>query len=158
MNFNATFFGQLIAFAVFIWFCMKFVWPVLSGMIKERERHISEGLAAAEEGQRRLQEADLVLRRKHIEGRAEAALILKRAEAHGKELVARAKQQAEDEGGQLLVMAMDEIEQMKQQLCHDLQVQFATLVIEGVEQILKREVDREAHSALLDEIGARLEP
>ncbi|MCP1366253.1 F0F1 ATP synthase subunit B, partial [Halomonas sp. BBD48] len=29
MNINLTLIGQTIAFAIFVWFCMKYVWPPL---------------------------------------------------------------------------------------------------------------------------------
>ena len=49
---NLTIFGQLIAFAIFVLFCMKFVWPPLIGAINERQRKIEEGLNAAEKQKR----------------------------------------------------------------------------------------------------------
>ncbi len=50
MNINLTLFLQMIAFAVFVWFCMKFVWPPIVAALAERKTKIAEGLAAAERG------------------------------------------------------------------------------------------------------------
>ena len=57
MNFNATLIGQTITFIVFVWFCMKYIWPPLMAALEERNARISEGLAAAERGQKDLVEA-----------------------------------------------------------------------------------------------------
>ena len=48
MDLNATIIGQAIAMIGFGWFCMKYVWPPLMGMIEERQTTIADGLAAAE--------------------------------------------------------------------------------------------------------------
>ena len=60
MNINSTIIGQMIAFAFFVWFCMKFVWPPLIGAINERQRKIEEGLNAAEKAKADLASAELL--------------------------------------------------------------------------------------------------
>ena len=45
MNLNATLIGQLIAFSLFVWFCMKFVWPPLIKAIETRQANIADALA-----------------------------------------------------------------------------------------------------------------
>jgi F-type H+-transporting ATPase subunit b len=47
MNINATIIGQMIAFAIFIAFCMKYVWPPIMQALEERKKKIADGLAAA---------------------------------------------------------------------------------------------------------------
>ena len=48
MNLNATLIGQLIAFVLFVAFCMKYVWPPLIKAIEERQANIANALASAE--------------------------------------------------------------------------------------------------------------
>ena len=50
MNINATLIGQTIMFALFVWFCMKFVWPPIMAALDARNKRIADGLAAAERG------------------------------------------------------------------------------------------------------------
>ena len=47
MSINATLLGQAISFLLFVWFCMKFVWPPLMNAIEERQKKIADGLADA---------------------------------------------------------------------------------------------------------------
>ena len=54
MNINATLFGQMITFALFTWFTMKFVWPPVMQALGERQKKIADGLAAGERGQHEL--------------------------------------------------------------------------------------------------------
>jgi len=37
MDLNATFLGQLITFAVFVWFTMRYVWPPIVKAMRERQ-------------------------------------------------------------------------------------------------------------------------
>ncbi len=156
MNFNATFFGQTIAFIVFIWFCMKFVWPLLLGMIKEREKRIADGLAAAEEGEHKLAQAKARLAEALEEGKTRAADIISQAQKRGDEIIEEAKQTAKVEGARQLESARSEIEQEKEQARQDLRQQVAMLAIAGAEQILMREVDQNAHNEVLGKISADL--
>jgi len=50
MNINLTLIGQSIAFALFVIFCMKYVWPPIMAMLDERKKKIADGLAEAERG------------------------------------------------------------------------------------------------------------
>ena len=42
-------------FAVFIWFCARFIWPPLMRAIENRQKQVAEGLAAAEKGRQALE-------------------------------------------------------------------------------------------------------
>ena len=44
MNINATFLGQMIAMAFFVWFCAKYVWPPFISIMEERKKRIADGL------------------------------------------------------------------------------------------------------------------
>ncbi len=57
MDFNLTLIGQTVAMIVFVWFCMKFIWPVLMNVIEERRKNIADGIAAGEKGQKELADA-----------------------------------------------------------------------------------------------------
>ena len=54
MDINFTLFSQAAAFAVFIWFTVKFVWPPLMRAIEDRQKTIAYGLAAGERGKHQL--------------------------------------------------------------------------------------------------------
>ena len=57
MNINLTLIGQAISFAIFVWFCMKYVWPPITSALEKRKKTIADGLAAAEKGQQSLENA-----------------------------------------------------------------------------------------------------
>ena len=57
MNINLTLIGQAISFAIFVWFCMKFVWPPITSALEQRKKTIADGLSAAELGEQALEKA-----------------------------------------------------------------------------------------------------
>jgi ATP synthase F0 subunit b len=55
MNINATLIAQTIMFILFVWFCMKFVWPPIMQALSDRKKQIADGLAAGERGKQELE-------------------------------------------------------------------------------------------------------
>ncbi|MEE8463200.1 MAG: F0F1 ATP synthase subunit B, partial [Gammaproteobacteria bacterium] len=48
MDINLTLIGQAIAFIVFVYFCMKFIWPPIIQALEERQQGVADGIAAAD--------------------------------------------------------------------------------------------------------------
>jgi F-type H+-transporting ATPase subunit b len=152
VNVNATLIGQVIWFALFIWFCMKFVWPYFQRIIAERQKTIAEGLAAAERGRQSLlssaQQAEAEIRA----ARERAADILAQAEKRGAQIVEEAKAAATEEGSRMIAAAKAEIEQEVSRARETLREQVASLAVAGAEKILRREVNPQAHAELLNQL------
>ena len=156
MNFNLTLIGQTVAFIIFVWFTMAFIWPLLLRIMAEREKRIADGLAAGEKGQQRFEQAEQRYRELVEEGKQQAAEIIAQAQKRGDEIVDEAKKTAKVEGRRILEAARGEINQERETAKEDLRRQVAVLALTGAEQILMREVDRKAHTELLDKISAGL--
>ncbi len=156
MNFNATLIGQLVTFAIFVWFTMKFVWPLLLQQMQDREKRIADGLAAADEGTQKLAEAEVKLHDAIEEGKQRAAEIIAQGQKRGDEIIEEAKQTAREEGERLKAAALAEIEQERTKVKEELKSQVAALALSGAEQILMREVDKNAHNDVLGKISSAL--
>ncbi len=156
MNFNATLIGQTIAFAVFVYFCMKYVWPPIIKALEERQSKIADGLAAAEKGRHELELAEKRAKELLREGKAKSQEFIVQAQKRADEVVEASKDTAKVEGERILTAARAEIEQERQQAREELRQQVAHLAIAGAEQVLMREVDSKAHSEVLDKLGAQL--
>jgi F-type H+-transporting ATPase subunit b len=91
MNFNATLIGQSITFIVFVWFCMKFVWPPIMHALDERRKKIADGLAAADRGKREKALAEERAREILHEAKEQAGEIINRADKRAAEIVDEAK-------------------------------------------------------------------
>ena len=156
MNFNATLFGQMITFLIFVWFTFKFVWPLLLKQMQDREARIADGLAAAEKGQKSLVEAEEKSGELVSEGKQQAAGIIAQAQKRGDEIIEEAKETAREEGERIKAAAQAEIEQERTRAREELKTQVATLALAGAEQILMREVDKNAHNDVLSKISSAL--
>ena len=156
MSINLTLFGQAISLFIFVWFCMKYVWPPIINALHERETRIADGLAAADAGQDKLVEADQRLAQLVDEGKQKANEIVVQAQKRGDEILEEAKHTAREEGERLIEAAHAEIERERTQAKDQLRQEVATLALVGAERILMREVDKNAHDEILAGIGADL--
>jgi len=156
VDLNATLIGQTIAMIVFVWFCMKFVWPPLIGMIEERQIEIADGLAAAEKGARSLELADVEKVKLLDAARGQAREIIDQANTRAGGIVDEARSTADDEGERILVAARAEVVQEVNRAREELRGQVATLAVAGAEKIIGREINAATHQDLLDKLAREI--
>lgn len=156
MNMNLTLFGEAISFALFVWFCVKFIWPYVIKALEEREKRIADGLEAAEKGHHELELAEKRATEILRDGKAQSQGYITSAQKRADELIEEAKQNAQNEANRILAAGRAQIEQERQQVTQELRGQVARLAVAGAEQILLREVDQAAHKEVLDKISATL--
>lgn len=156
MNINLTMLGQTIGFAIFIFFCVKYVWPPIVQAMHERQKKIADGLAASDRANQDLELAQQRATQELREARDEAATIVEKANKRATQMVEDAKQEAREQGDRMLAQAREEIEQERQQARDALRAEVASLAIAGAEKILESSVDAKAHSEMLDKLSAQL--
>ena len=156
MDINLTIIGQTIAMIVFVAFCMKFVWPPLVHALDERRKSIADGLAAAENGQKKLEEAQAKFEETVHESREQAAEIVQQAERRAREIIEEAKTDAVAEGERLIAQARAEIAQEAARAKDALRGDVAAIALSGARQLLEREVDPSTHQQLLDKLASEL--
>jgi F-type H+-transporting ATPase subunit b len=156
VNINMTLIGQTIAFAIFVWFCIKYVWPPISNALHERQKKIADGLDAASRASRDLEVAQEKAEQTLRESKEQASQILEQANKRSAQIVEEARDQARAEGERLVASARSEIEQEVNRAKEDLRAQVSHLAIIGAERVLEASVDEQAHRKLLDELAAEL--
>lgn len=156
MDINVTLLGQMIAFALFIWFTMKFVWPPLTNAMSERQQKIADGLAAAEKGARELQDASSKSEEALKQAREEAREVLAGANRQATQIVEEARTAAQSEGDRIKSQAQAEIDQGVASARDALRKEVGVLAIQGASQILGREIDANAHADLVDRLAAQI--
>jgi F-type H+-transporting ATPase subunit b len=156
MNINATLFVQLVVFFIGAWVTMKYIWPPLIKSLEERQKKIAEGLAAAERGNRSLDEAQRHIAKLEADARASGASRAAEAEKQAAAIIEAAKKDAELERARILAQAKTDAEQEMARAKNALRDQVAVLAIAGAEQILKREVNAQVHADLLGQLKAKL--
>jgi len=156
VDFNLTFIGQTIAMIVFVWFCMKYIWPPLMAAIEERQKEIAAGLAAAERGQQSLDKAQAEAEHIVSEARKQATTILDQAHARANEIVAEGKADGTKERERQVAAARAEVEQETNRAREELRGQVSAIAVASAEKILRREIDSKAHEDILSKLAAEL--
>lgn len=157
MTINATIIGQLLGFLVLVWFTWKFIWPPLLGAIDERQKKIAAGLAAADRGQKDLEDAKAKAGDVLREARERAMQLVDQAQKRGNELVDEAKHTAAAEGERLVAAARAEVSTESARARDALRREVATLALAGAGRLLGREVDAKSHADLLDQLASEIE-
>ncbi|MDA8384428.1 MAG: F0F1 ATP synthase subunit B [Betaproteobacteria bacterium] len=156
MDINATLIGQTIMFILFVWFCMRFIWPPITQSLEARRQQIADGLAQAERGKHDLELAAKRAGQVLTDARQQAAEILAQAERRATQLIEEAKGNAREEGERVLAASRAELEQQIYRAKEDLRQHVAELAVSGAEKILRREIDARAHADLLGTIQDQL--
>ena len=151
-----TLLGQSIAMLVFVWFCMKYIWPPIINAIEERQVQIADGLAAAERGQQSLDKAQVEAGDIIGDARKQATTILDQAHARANEIVADGKADGVKERERQLTAAKADVEQETNRAREELRGQVSAIAIASAEKILKREIDSAAHEDILGKLAAEL--
>ncbi|MDT4332842.1 F0F1 ATP synthase subunit B [Methylomonas sp. MED-D] len=156
MSINLTLIGQMITFALLVWFTEKYVWSYLLGVLEERRKKIAEGLAAAERGQEEIKLAEKKAKSILKEAKEQSSEIVGAAQKRANLLVEDAKDQAKKEGERLLEAAKAQIEQELLQARESLRKEVSSLALRAAEQILKEEIDKAKHQDILSKAADQL--
>ncbi len=149
MNINATLIGQSIAFFMFVWFCMKYVWPPIMQALEARKDLIAEGLASAERGQKDGELAKERAKETLTQAKQQASEIISQAQSRANDLVEESKSTARDEGEKVKKAAQADIDLAINSVREQLQQRVSVLAISAAEKILEREVNAKDHESLL---------
>ena len=156
MNLNATILGQAIAFILFLWFCMKYVWPPIMDAIEKRQKEIADGLSSAERAKKDLDLAQANATDQLKKAKADAQVIIEQANKRKAQIIDEAKVEAEQERNKIVAQAQAEIDAERKRAREELRKQVATLAIAGAEKIIERSVDEAANSDIVDKLVAEL--
>jgi F-type H+-transporting ATPase subunit b len=156
MDITFTLIAQAIVFALFIWFTAKFVWPPLMRAVEARQKQIADGLAAADKGNRALAEASAKSDEQLKAARVQAQDILSNASKQAGQTVEQAKGTAQTEAERIKAAAREEVEREVNRVKETLRKQVGELAVAGAAQILKREINAQAHADVLKELAAKI--
>jgi F-type H+-transporting ATPase subunit b len=152
VSINATLIAQIIVFGILVWFTMKFIWPPISNAMDERAQRIADGLAAAERAQAELKDANARVDEEIKKARVQASEIIDKAHQQANQIMDKAKADALLEAARQKAVAQAEIDGMVGKAREALRGQVAALAVQGAQKIIQREINPDAHKALLDQL------
>ena len=150
MEINATLLGQLITFAILVWFTMKYVWPPILHALEERQQKIAAGLQAAEQNKIELAQTLIKVEEQLAASKIQADILLKQAVERSEQIIEEAKQKAMAENQRIIAAAQVEIQQQIQKEKAHLFKEVVDIVIKGAEYILQKNMNSETDLALLN--------
>lgn len=156
MNINLTMLGQAISFFLFVLFCMKYVWPPLTNIMRERQKAIAEGLEKAAAAETQLEQANVAADAEIEAAKAKAAELIDQARNRASQIVDEAKSQAVEEAERIRQGAQADIDQEINRAREELRARVGDLAVEGAEKILEATVDRGRHEAMLQKLAGQL--
>ena len=156
MNINASLFAEMFAFGLFVWATMKFVWPVLTQAMADREKKIADGLADADRAKRELAQAHDQVGGILKDARGKAADAVNTANQQASQILEAARKEAQAERQRQVEAAKAEIQQELNRAKDALRGEVAKVALAAAERIIEREIDAKAHKALLDELAGQI--
>jgi F-type H+-transporting ATPase subunit b len=156
VNINLTMIGQSISFAIFVLFCMKYVWPPLITIMRERQKAIADGLQKAIAAEKQLEQANEAAGLELEEAKKQSAELIAQARTRASQIEEDAKTKAVDEAARIVEGAQADIDQEISRAREELRARVGELAVEGAERILEASVDRAAHEAMLTKLSAQL--
>lgn len=156
MNINATLIGESITFFIFVWFCMKYVWPPIMNSLNERKKLIADGLAAGDRGRHELELASKSASQHLLEAKQKSGEIVAAADKRAAQIIDEAKQTAKVEADRVFVSAQANVAQEVARAKEALRSHVAELAVAGAEKILRREINSKTHADLLTAIQNEL--
>lgn len=148
MGINLTFFGQMIAFAAFVWFCMRYVWPPLLNALEERERKIADSLHAADVAKQSLATMRADTQREKETAKKEVSMMLEQARQQAQQIKANARIKAIEEASKIKAAAREDIENQYKQKQEEIKQEIKTISALLIAKVIG---DRFANNSDLDD-------
>lgn len=156
MTINLTMFGQMISFVLFVLFCMKYVWPPLTAVMRERQKALADGLDKAAQAEKQLEAANDSAAQELEAAKRQSADLIAQAHQRATQIVEDAKALAVDEVSRIKQGAQAEIDHEVNRAREGLRARVGELAVEGAQRILESEVSPAAHQEMLNKLAAQL--
>ncbi len=152
MEINITLIGQMITFVLFVWFTLKFVWPPIMKALSDRQRKLAEGLAAADQAQQSLVQANLEAEQCVQDAKRQAMTIIEQAQQKAQRL----HEDAQFEGRHLIermqASAKQDIDRQRRVAEQELKNEVANLAVRCAEKIIHQHLSLHGQEALMQQL------
>lgn len=155
---NGTLIAELIAFGIMVLILARYAYPPIMRAAEARQKQIEDGVKAAQEAERRLQEVQREVEQTLAEARGQAREMINRAHqeaaAEAEELRNRGRQDAEAQAEK----ARGDIQAEKDRAVQELRAQVSALVVDAAGKVLGAAIDEKAHARLIEESLRQVSP
>ncbi|MBA3337425.1 MAG: F0F1 ATP synthase subunit B [Chloroflexia bacterium] len=142
---------QLIAFIIFIWLLWRFALGPIVRILDERQERIRESMAAAEKMRADLQATAQRNEEVLLEARRDAQQIITNARQVSEATMEQAREQASTQAEAYLTRAEETLRRETEQARQQLRQEVADLAVLAAGRIVRKELDPETQSRLIQE-------
>lgn len=136
-------FWMIVSFSIIMFLLKKFAWPVILGMLDEREKSIADALNAAQRAKEEMANLKSDNEKLLQEARNTRDQILKEAREAKESIISDARNKATEESDRLRRLAREEIQNEKMAAITELKNQVASLSIEIAEKVIRQQLAHE---------------
>ncbi|QCI16852.1 F0F1 ATP synthase subunit B [Buchnera aphidicola (Aphis helianthi)] len=152
MNLNATILGQAISFFLFVWFCMKYIWPPIILAIETRQKKIEDTLISS----KKIEQEYLIIQKKMNQTikdtKEKAAFILNEANQQKLLILEEAKNKAIEETKKILLNSQVEIDMQLMHARQNLKKEIIALSILMTEKMIKQNIQDNKNKFFMNNI------
>ncbi|HIF9233904.1 TPA: F0F1 ATP synthase subunit B [Photobacterium damselae] len=152
MNLNATMLGQAISFVIFVWLCMKYIWPPLTELLDKRQREIAEGLIHSENAAKELELARANGDKLLNDAKKSASELVEQGNKRRSQIIDDAKAEAKAEKARIIAQGQAELESERNRIRQELRREMSDLVIETAEKLINQNLDSAANRELVNKL------
>ncbi|EGU46587.1 ATP synthase subunit B [Vibrio orientalis CIP 102891 = ATCC 33934] len=152
MNLNATMLGQAISFAIFVWLCMKYVWPPLVVLLDERQKEIAQGLRHTEDAAKELALARANCDQLIEQAKKDVNKMIEQGQKRRAQLIEESVKEAEIEKARVIAQGELEIESERNRVRQELKAEMSDLVIQSAQKLINKNLDTDTNRQLIDQM------
>lgn len=149
VDFDATFFAQIVNFIILLFILGQFAYKPLMKVLDERGNRIDNDLKTAEAARKEAEDIKAQYSKQLAEARQEAAEIVDKAQKAGQKVHDDFVAQAQAEKDQMVASAKQNIENEKQQALSDVRAQVITLATEIAGRVVSQKLDSAEDQAMI---------
>ena len=146
-------FWMTIIFAIVFFLLAKFGFPIITGMVEERNQRINDSLEAARVAEEAISHLTQEKERILEETRQEQSRLMKEAALERERVLEQAQVQAQEEAEKILLAATAKIQEEKEAAMKELRNEVAVLSLAVAEKVLRKELANDtAQTELIDRL------
>ena len=152
MDLNATILGQMISFIIFVWFCMKYIWPKIIITIENRKQAIEIELLLLEKYKKEIQ----FLKTKSLniidDAKKKSKYIIQNAQNQKNIILEEAENIIQNEKEAIISQAYAEIKTKKIQIRNQLMKEINTIAILMANKIIHQSIDNNKNTSTVIDV------
>jgi F-type H+-transporting ATPase subunit delta len=147
----STFIGQLIGFAVIVFILMKWVVPLVKGLMHKQQEAIRVALAESAESAKKLADADAMHAKALEDAKAEAAKVTEEAKQDSERIESQLQEQAGIDAERIKAQGAQQVQLMRHQLIRQLRSGLGEESVRKADELVRAHVaDPAAQAATVD--------